>query len=174
MACSNITSGITLDCSDGTGGVDSIYIANGPVVSIAETDGVVTSIIVEGATVSLTPSDFFKFEVPKQTSTFTETINPSLENGTLFYTQEINMVFNKLSVDKRNQIALMSAASHMVVVFKDNNDKFFSVGLLKGAYVTAGTMTSGTAYGDRSGYEITITGLEKYPSYEVDAALIVA
>lgn len=172
MACSNLTAGIALDCIEGIGGVEVVYIANGPVQAITEDDGLITAITVDGA--PLTPSDFFRFEMPKQTSSFTETHNVSLENGTLFYNQDLSLVFNKMTTEKRNQINLIAKATHMVVVFKDNAGKFWSVGIEKGAYVTAGTTVSGTAFGDRSGYEITISGLEKNPSYEVDSSIVEA
>lgn len=170
MACSNLTAGFTLDCNDSNGGIDKIFIANGPVQSIAHTAGVVTEIIVNS--VALGPSDFFEFEVPRQTSSFTETVNASQENGTVFYDQALTMVFNKMEAAKRNQILLMAEATSMVVVFKDNNGKYFSVGLEKGAYTTAGSSVSGTAYGDRNGYEITISGTEASPSYEVTGSIV--
>lgn len=170
MACSNLTAGLVLDCNDGVGGIESIFIANGP-VTITETGGVVSAIS-DGS--PLTPSDFFKFDVPRQTSSFTETINPSLENGTLFYNQDLTIIFNRIDTSKRNQILLMAQATHMVVVFKDNNGKYFSVGLEEGAYMSAGSATSGVAYGDRNGFEITISGIEKQPSYEVAGSIVEA
>lgn len=172
MACSNLTAGFTLDCNDSNGGIDKIFIANGPVESITEAAGVVTAITVGGS--ALTPSDFFEFEVPRQTSSFTETINASQENGTVFYDQALTMVFNKMEATKRNQILLMAEATSMVVVFKDANGKYFSVGLERGAYTTAGTATSGTAYADRNGYELTISGTEAAPSYEITGSIVEA
>ena len=172
MACSNLTAGFTLDCNDSNGGIDKIFIANGPVESISETAGLVTAITVGGS--ALTPSDFFEFVVPRQTSSFTETINASQENGTVFYDQALTMVFNKMEATKRNQILLMAEATSMVVVFKDNNGKYFSVGLEKGAYTSAGSATTSVAYGDRNGYEITISGTETAPSFEITGSIVEA
>lgn len=172
MACSNLTAGFTLDCNDSNGGIDKIFIANGPVQSITEAAGVITAITVGG--VALVPADFFEFEVPRQTSSFTETINVSQENGTVFYDQALTMVFNKMEAAKRDQILLMAQATDMVVVFKDNNGKYFSVGVERGAFMTAGSSVSGTAYGDRNGYELTISGMEEAPSYEVTGSIVEA
>jgi len=172
MACSNLTAGFTLDCNDANGGIEKIFIANGPVESITETAGLVSAITVGGS--ALAPADFFEFEVPRQTSSLTETATISQENGTVFYDQAITMVFNKMEATKRNQLLLMAEATSMVVVAKDNNGKYFSIGLERGAYTSAATATSGTAYGDRNGYEITISGLEAAPSYEVDGAIVEA
>jgi hypothetical protein len=170
MACSNLSAGFTLDCNESNGGVEKIFIANGPVESITESAGVVTAITVGGS--PLTPGNFYEFEVPRQTSSFTETHTVNQQNGTLFYDQALSMVFNKMEAAKRNQLLLMGQATNMVVIFKDNNGLFWSVGLERGAYMTAGTSISGTAYGDRNGYEITISGAELYPSYEITSTIV--
>ena len=172
MACSNLTAGFTLDCNDSNGGIDKIFIANGPVESITEAAGIVTAITVGGS--ALAPADFFEFEVPRQTSSFAETVAVSQENGTVTYDQALTMVFNKMDAAKRNQILLMAEATSMVVVFKDANGKYFSVGLERGAYMSAGSATSGTAYADRNGYEITISGMEASPSYEITGTIVEA
>jgi len=170
MGCSNLTAGLILDCHEGVGGIDVVYIANGPVESFVENNGVVTSITVDGD--PLVPGDFFKFEIPRQTASFSETINVSLENGTLFYNQDLTLIFNKMEAEKRNQILLMAKANSMVIVFKDNTGTFFSVGLEKGAFMSAGTATTGTAFGDRSGYELTLSGIETKPAFEVAKAIV--
>ena len=172
MACSNLTAGFTLDCNDSNGGIDKIFIANGPVQSITESSGTITAITVGGS--ALAPSDFFEFEVPRQTSSFTETINVSQENGTVFYDQALTMIFNKMEAAKRDQILLMAQATDMVVVFKYNNDKYFSVGVKRGAFMTSGSSLSGTAYGDRNGYELVISGMEEDPSFEVTSTIVEA
>ena len=172
MACSNLTAGFTLDCNDSNGGIDKIFISNGPVDSITETNGTITAITVAGS--ALTPSDFCDFEVPRQTSSFTETINVSQENGTVYYDQALTMIFNKMEATKRDQILLMAQATDMVVVFKDNNAKYFSVGVERGAFMTAGSSTSGSLYGDRNGYELTISGMEEKPSFEVTGSIVEA
>jgi hypothetical protein len=175
MACSNLNAGFILDCNDSNGGVDKIFIANGPVQSIATASGntgFIDEIVVGGS--PLVPADFFEFEVPRQTSSFTETHTPSQANGTLFYDQALSMVFNKMEANKRNQLLLMGQANNMVVIYKDNNGKYWSVGLERGAYMTAGTSVSGTAYGDQNGYQITISGAEPQPSFEVDGSIVEA
>jgi adenine deaminase len=169
MAC-NITSGWSIDCKDSQGGIVKIFVANGPVEAFAETAGVLTSVTVAGS--PLTPADFFEFEVPKQTSSLTETVNASTENGTVFYQQDLILVFNKMEAAKRNQILLMAQNEDMFVVAKDGNNKYWSVGLTRGASLTAGSLASGTAYGDRNGGELTLTGLEPQPMFEVTSTIV--
>ena len=170
MACSNLTAGFVNDCNDGQGGIERIFIANGPVDSITETAGVITAITVGGA--PLVPADWFVFETPRQTSSITETITPSQENGTVIYDQALAMVFNRMSAAKRNQLLLMGEATNMCVVAKDNNGKYWSIGIERGAYMSAATAVSGVSYSDRNGYEITISGMEAAPIYEVTASIV--
>jgi hypothetical protein len=170
MACSNLTAGFVNDCNDGQGGIEKIFIANGPVDAISETAGVITAITVGGS--PLVPADFFVFETPRQTSSITETITPSQENGTVTYQQDLAMVFNKMSAAKRNQLLLMAEATNMVCIAKDNNGLYFSIGIERGAYMTAGTAVSGVAYADRNGYEITISGMEAAPMYQVTGTIV--
>ena len=169
MACSNLTAGFTLDCNDAQGGIEKLFIANGPVDSITEAAGIITAITVSGA--ALVPADWFVFETPRQTSSLTETITPSQENGTVTYAQDLTMIFNRMSATKRNQILLMAEATNMVVVAKDNDGKYWSVGVERGAYMTSGSAVSGVAYADRNGYEIIVSGNEKSPMYEVTSTI---
>ena len=170
MACSNITAGFVNDCNDGQGGIERIFIANGPVESITETAGVITAITVDGA--PLTPADFFVFETPRQTSSLTETITPSQENGTVTYQQDLTMVFNRMSAAKRNQLLLMAEATNMVAVAKDNNGLYWSIGITRGAYMTSGSATSGVSYADRNGYELVISGMEPSPIFAVTGSIV--
>lgn len=172
MACSNLTAGITLDCNNANGGIEKIFIANGPVEGITATAGVVSAITVGGS--ALVPADFFVFETPRQTSSLTETTTVSQENGTMTFDQQLTMVFNQMEADKRNQLLLIAEATNMVVVAKDNNGKYWSIGLERGAYMVSGTSVSGTAYADRNGYEIIVGGMEAAPMYEVTGSIVEA
>ena len=161
MSC-NITSGITLDCRDNQGGIEYIYIANGT--------GNATGLTATGGTVSFwpgTPAQWYKFETPKQSSSFTETITTSEENGTVFYDQQVSVIFTKMEREKRNQIELLARNRKLAVVVKDANGTFWSVGLTRGAHLLSGTSLTGAAYGDRNGYELVFQGLEPDPSYVV-------
>jgi len=79
---------------------------------------------------------------------------------------------NKLDAAKRNQILLMAEANAMVIVAKDNNNQYWSVGVERGGFVSAATGTSGVAFADRSGYELTLSGLESKPMFSVDASIV--
>jgi hypothetical protein len=170
MSCS-ITSGMTLGCKDSQGGIEYLYIADLPTYDTITTDvdGKIVSLDAGGTPVDIT---FFKYEVPKQSSSFTETTNADNVAGTVFYTQDALMVFNKMEAAKRNQIKLLAQNPKLLVIVKDGNGKFWSVGVTRGAELTAGTLSTGTSYGERNGGEITLTGLEPDPSYEVLPAFV--
>jgi len=166
MSCC-ITSGITLDCRDNSGGLEYVYIG------CTDLTGGFT---VSGGTLSnyygLTAGSFYKFEVPKQTSSLTETINTSEENGTVFYDQQVTLIFTKWEREKRNQIALLAKNRKLAVVVKDGNGNFWSVGAHRGAHMLSGSAATGTAYGDRNGFEIILQGLEPQPSYSVSPSIV--
>lgn len=166
MSC-NITSGWAIDCLDSQGGIEKVFITNGPVTSFTASNGIVSAI-----NIGANPASFFAFDVPKQTSTLTETVDVSVENGTVMYTQELVLVFNKMEAAKRNQILLMAQNPNLLVIAKDNNGKYWSIGLERGANITTAEITSGTAYEDRNGGEITLTGMEASPMFEVQEAVI--
>ena len=172
MSCANITAGWINDCSNSQGGIESFYIANGPVESITETAGNITAITVGGS--ALTPSDFFEFQTPRAVSSLTETTTASLENGTVTYEQVATMITNKMTAEKRNQLLLLAEATTLVVIAKDNNGVYWSIGILRGAHLTAATGTTGAGYADRAGLELTISSMEKQPMFTVDASIVVA
>ena len=76
MSTCDIVSGFTLGCRDNTGGLKNIYILSGSISSTSGTEGLISVISGSGT--------FYKFELTRQTGDFTETINASLENGTIF------------------------------------------------------------------------------------------
>ena len=170
MSCSAISAGVLNGCSSNQGGLETIFIANGKVDSITEASGVVSAITVGGA--ALTPSDFFSFEVPRQTSSISETATGDIAQGTVIYEQAAIMILNQMQASTRDQLQLIFQATNMVVVAKDNNGVYWSIGLERGAYGTSATSTSGVAYADRNGYEITISGTEKSPMWEITGSIV--
>lgn len=172
MSCSNLTAGLALDCNSSQGGVDKVFIANGPVESITESAGVITAITVGGS--ALAPTDFFTFETPRQTSSLASDVAVDQANGTVVYNQNLTLVFNKLEAAKRNQLLLMAEATSMVVVVKTNSGKYFSVGIERGAFLGSASSTTGTSYSDREGYELVISGIEEAPMFEVTSTIVEA
>lgn len=164
MAC-DISSGFQLGCRDNSGGIKSVYILSGSITSVTESSGEITDISGDGI--------FYQFDLTKNTGDFSETPNPSLENGTVFYTQTVNAAFHKLQTSVRNQVKVLAQNPDLKIVVETNNGqedyvgKFFLVGRYRGATLSGGTGTTGTAFGDANQYALTFEGLEPFPAQEI-------
>ena len=164
MPCA-LSSGYALDCKDSSGGIVEVYfIEKGNVTAINEASGVVTGLT------KATGKRFWKYELPKETGALTETLTGNVQNGTVFYASELKVVVNKLSVAARNEIKLL-AQNTLIAVAKDNNGKYWMVGKSNGIDLTTGTLGTGTAFGDRSGFDLTFAGSEPEPMVEVNSSI---
>lgn len=170
MPCSTL-SGLTLDCRDSVGGIEELYIASADVIAASGTNGAValTSISLDGTAVTNFATDFEQYELLRETGNVAEAGTFSYENGTVFYTQTLNAIFNKLEAAKLNE-AFELAKGKLCVIARDNNGKYFLIGNDNGAFVSAHDAQSGTAYGDRNGVTIGFTGITKQPMLEVTVA----
>jgi hypothetical protein len=167
MPCA-LTQGYTLDCRDSLGGITEVYfIASSDITSTTEASGVITALVKTAG------KRFYKYELTKGTSMFTENVASSVQNGTLYYTPELTIILNKLQANTRNEILLL-AQNRLVAVAKDNNGKFFMLGKTRSLDLTAGSASSGTAEGDRSGYTLTFAGAEPALAPEVNSAVAAA
>lgn len=162
MAC-DITSGFTLGCRDNTGGIKALYILSGSVSTITESNEEITDIDGTGV--------FYQFDLQRGTSDFTETINGSTENQTVFYEATINASFAKLQTATRNQVKVLAQNPDLKIIVETNNNetgaKYFYVGREHGAVLNAGQGQSGTALGDANGYTLTFTAQESNPSQAI-------
>jgi hypothetical protein len=167
MPCA-LTSNYLIDCKDSLGGLTEVYFMElGNLTSYTEASGVITALVKAAG------KKFYKYELVRGTSMFVENINASIENGSVFYQQELTIILNKLQVATRNEILLL-AKNRLVSVAKDNNGKYWILGITKGVDISAGTAGSGAAEGDRSGYTLTFTGKEAALSQEVGNAIAIA
>ena len=160
MSTCDIVSGFTLGCRDNTGGLKNIYILSGSIGSTSGTEGLISTITGTGT--------FYKFELSRQTGDFTETINASLENGTIFYEQVVNAPFHKLQSSTRNQIRTLAKNPDISMIVETNNSEggtvFFLLGESRGLSLSGGQAQTGTAFGDLQGYTLTFTGQEPEPA----------
>jgi hypothetical protein len=164
MSC-NLAQGITFGCRDNAGGVNRVWITDYENVTsvVKNTGDTITSITGTGV--------FYEFQLIRTTSEMTETINASLENGTVFYTTELTMFFAKLEQYKRNIIKTLAQSFRLAVIFEDNNGAFFLCGEEYGMFVSAGSSVTGLALGDRQGYNLTLQALEQLPMNELDGSI---
>lgn len=167
MAC-DISLGRTEKCKDSIGGLRAVYFVNwddatGYTYDVTNTDAITA---VTGTPVA------FKYEL-KGTSSFEQTITSSRENGTTFFEQKVSLTLKKLSVVDHKQIKLLSYGRPQVIV-EDNNGNLFYAGLTKGMEVTGGTIVTGAAMGDMSGYTLELSGSEPVPANYITTTLTLA
>jgi len=169
MAC-DITSGFTLGCRDNSGGIKNIYILSGSITTITEaSDGLISDISGSGT--------FYKFELTKNTGDLTEAPTPSLENGTVYYESTLNVAFHKLQSSIRNQVKVLAQNPDLKIICETNNGiespytgRYFLIGRYRGATMSAGSATTGTAFGDANQYALTFQGLEPEPMDEIQSS----
>lgn len=167
MSCA-LTSGFTLDCRESMGGIKEVYlIPLNDVNSYATASGVVTGIT------KASGKRFYKFQQLQQTATATDTPTGSDENGTIFYAQSVTLFFPKMQASTRNLVKVLGA-NRCIAVTIDRNGVAMMYGAELGLSTNTGEGGPGTAYGDRNGYSVTLSGAEREPAFEVNAATVAA
>ena len=113
--------------------------------------------------------DLYTYELPTQTGSFEETINFNRDAGTIFYTQTVNVMLNKLSAPKR--LELQTVAQGRPVVFVNySNDNWWAVGYEFGADLSTATAATGTALGDMNGFTLAFVHETPKRAYKLDGA----
>ena len=121
---------------------------------------------VSATTVGTVANDYVS---PKNSSSFTQTINSSIENGTVYYTQVLSLVLNKPVVDDIDELSNL-AKGRLSIIVQDNNDNYFVMGHTRGCELSGGSVATGTAIGDLSGYTLEFTAEEAIPAPFWDTA----
>jgi hypothetical protein len=159
------TANICKGCRDAVGGIKQVYIVAGCVTGVTENGDQ------EILTVGATGGTVYTYQVEKNTSNFVENIQASLENGTVVYNQQVNLVFLKLQQSTRNQIKLLAQNTNMKVFVETNEGSIFYLGEDFGMALSSGTAESGTAFADRNGYTLLLEGFEKEPAKKLAGSL---
>jgi len=162
MAC-DLTAGFALDCKEGVGGIKAIFLGQ-----LADFENGVSVDPGSQEIDALSTATIYQYVLPKHTGNFTEEVQSSVENGTIFYTQTVTATFFKLTAARRKQLELV-AKNRLVVFVQDNNDNIWMIGKVDGAEVTAASTATGTAKGDLNGYTITFTAEEAHKAYRLES-----
>ena len=170
MAC-DITRGRLIDCKDSIGGLKAIYICKNynnnisAVATINTTEmnpaGFATW---SGATGSATT--VFKYDLVPNLSSMTVNINSDNANGTTFFEQTLSVTLQKLDVATNNELKLIAYGRPQIFVL-DSMDNLWMLGAVNGCNVTGGTIVTGAAKGDLSGYTLEFSAEERLPLYMV-------
>ena len=164
MSC-DLTKGRKEPCKDSVGGIRAVYFTDfGELGTITLTDDEITNM--DGT------FEAFKYEV-KGNSSFEQTITASRENGTTFFDQTLNLTLHKLTKEDNKEIKLLAYGRPHIAV-EDYNGNVFLMGREHGCDVNGGTVVTGAAMGDLSGFTLTLEGQETDPAYFVTPAVITA
>ena len=168
MAC-GINLGRKEPCKDVVGGLRNVYFINyddsNKSITFDSTDDTLVETLGTDATNEV---EGHKYEL-KGNSSFEQNITSSRENGTTFFEQTLNLTIHKLTKEDNKELKLL-AYGRPVVVVEDYNKNLFVMGVEHGADVSGGTIVTGAAMGDLSGYTLTLTGMEKAPANFIEKA----
>ena len=168
MAC-NITSGIPLGCRDNAGGVGTMWITDfDNITSITST---ATGTTADQITQISGSGVFYTYELIRTSSQFTETVNASLEAGTVFYQDELATYFAKMTQEKRNILKVLAQNQKLAIVYEDNNGEYWLMGQNYGSFISAGSQVSGKLLGDANGLNMTFQSLEQFPINSLSGTL---
>ena len=166
MANCELTTGILLECKDGIGGIKQIVLTQWYSNVSFIFDG--TTEVVDEIT-GIDAGDLYTYELPTQTGSFEETINFNRDAGTIFYTQTVNVMLNKLTAAKR--LELQNVATSRVIVFvEDTNGNWWAVGYEYGADLSTATAATGTTLGDANGYTLAFTHEAAVRAYKLSGS----
>ena len=169
MSC-YISSGVQLGCSDGIGGIKSIYVLG----MTGSTGASVSAVSVTGSTGPITgitgTGGWYQFQLKRNTSSLAQNTTKNFENGTIYWEQVLTAVLFKYDQDKRNQLLLLGQNDQTQIIAQDQNDVFYYLGQVNGMYLSGGSAGTGTAYGDRNGFELIFTGQEPQPANVINVA----
>ena len=157
MAC-GLNLGRKEPCKDVVGGIKNVYFVDFGDLGTVTEDDEITNMTGDSSN-NLTA---FKYEV-KGNSSFETNITASRENGTTFFEQTLNLTLHKLSKEDNKELKLLAFGRPHVVV-EDYNGNCMMMGLEHGADVSGGTIVTGSAMGDLSGYTLTLAAMERKPA----------
>ena len=167
MACA-LTTGRKLPCKQSVGGIKTAYMAAfGTLGAATISNGNISAL-------AGTPA-FYKYDLKGANSSLTTNIISSRDTGTTVYETTLELTFTHLDVLTQEEIKKIAAARPHIVI-EDNNEtpNLFMVGFNQGAEVTAGTIVSGAAYTDLSGFTLTFTATEVIPPLYITKSVVTA
>lgn len=171
MASCFITTGYTLDCrTSSTGGIKNVWFLGGSgneITGYTLTNEQVSAI---GGT-----GTWFKFELPKQSGSLTETLGVNTTSQSITFQPELVLNLPKLDATLRDVAVDLVSQNEVYALVEDNNNRYWLVFLDNGGMVSASSLQTGMAYTDLNGVSaLTITGGEPTSIREVVVTTTIA
>lgn len=163
MACI-LTKGRIEPCKDKIGGISSVFFADYGTLS-----GLTYSLTTDAVS-GETDAILYEYQL-KGTSTLTQSMVSSRENGTTVVTQTLTLSLKGLSAQDNFEIKNMAYGRPHIFV-QDNNGSTWLVGKDFGADVTTADSNIGAALNDAYAYTITLVATEKTFANYVDSSTL--
>lgn len=166
MACNSLNIGRALPCTSSVGGIKAIYATPfGNLGALTIASGEITAVGNDGSI------DLYKYDL-EGSNGLEQAVTASTENGSVYYEQTLTMTLKKL--DLASQQELIDLIKSRIQVFvEDQNGNFFLMGATNGVVSSGGSITTGQAYGDLSGFSgLTFTAQETLPAFFVAPAVV--
>jgi hypothetical protein len=167
MSCS-ITIGRKIPCKSAFGGIKKVLFAD---------YGNITGVTIDAATgeasINATTSpSWYEYDV-KGNSSLETTVTSSRENGTTFYTQTLNLTLTYLDALTQQELQLLAVGRPYIVV-EDYYGNQFLCGMENGMECTGGTVVTGAAAGDLSGFTLVFEGMEESAPFFLESNQVTA
>ena len=156
MAC-DLTRGRLEGCKESVGGIRKVLFVNYGDL------GDITYGADEQITTIAGTFNAYEYDLKSDSNTFEQTITSDRNNGTTFFEQTLTISLKNLTRADHKEIKLLAYGRPHVIV-EDNNGSQFLMGAERGADVNGGTIATGGALGDMSGYTLTFAAQEKLPA----------
>jgi len=102
----------------------------------------------------------FQYNLPNGTASFSQPIQASRENGTVYYEPTLEINLFGLTKEDRKELQVM-ARMNLLIFAEDFNGNIFLLGKDGGMDISGGDVKTGQSKGDQSGYTLTFTGEER-------------
>lgn len=167
MICTSYTlSGLNTGCKNSIGGIEKIWLADFSLVKWVISNNI--------ATMTSTSIDAFDniYHFHKGNASMTSTLTVNDNSGS-YFTTEIEMKILKMETVKRIEVMAMVMGQTSAVV-KDNNGKYWAVGIKNALEGSAGTGETGSVASDPNQYTVTLSVDEAELPYEITDGNLIA
>lgn len=152
--CPAILQGYSAQCGDAQGGVQKFYITEHEnIASFTEASGVLTNLTM------VSGKKFWEYEQEIELAHGEEAVTVSRQTGTTFVDQTFTAVLHKRSASLSYALRAL-AHQNVAIISVEQTGTMFLYGKKNGMRLETGTSATGTAMGDRNGYELVFKGKE--------------
>lgn len=166
----DITQGkIALPCKNNSGGLKNIYMVNHGDYNFDTTSPFDMS--AEDAFTILDLGDLaevFQYRLKNTGNTFNQTIEGSVDNGTIVYRPTLTVNLTKINKEMELQVYKMAIGNPIIFV-ESMSGEIFCAGMVNGMELSGNSLIEGEL-GGFNGYQLTFTGEEIYPVHYLDTA----